>query len=58
MNLDEGAIGLGLIIWAVAAWLTHVIACIKTASWALLIIGSIIFPISWVHGTGLWFGAF
>jgi hypothetical protein len=45
-------------IWVVAAWLTHVVACIKTASWALLFIGSIIFPISFVHGTGVWFGAF
>ena len=45
-------------LWLVAAWLTHVIVCIKSASWALLIIGSIIFPISWVHGTGLWLGIF
>jgi len=48
----------GIVVWGFAAWLTHVITCIKTASWALLIIGSIVFPISWVHGTGVWFGAF
>lgn len=48
----------GIVIWAVLAWLTHVVACIKTASWALLIIGSVVFPISWVHGTGLWIGLF
>jgi hypothetical protein len=51
-------LGFLLTIWFGAAWLTHVIACIKTASWALLIIGSIIFPISWVHGTGIWLGIF
>ena len=45
-------------LWFAAAWLTHVIVCIKTTSWALLIIGSIIFPISWVHGTGVWLGIF
>ena len=55
---DGEGIALVLIIWAVAAWLTHVVACIKTTSWALLFIGSIIFPISWVHGTGLWLGIF
>lgn len=55
---DGEGIALALIIWAVAAWLTHVVACIKTASWALLIIGSVVFPISWVHGTGLWLGIF
>lgn len=54
----EGLIISTMGLWVVAAWLTHVVACIKTASWALLVIGSIIFPISFVHGTGLWFGAF
>lgn len=54
----EDLIAPGLIIWVVLSWLTHVIACIKTASWALLIIGSIVFPIAWVHGTGLWIGLF
>jgi hypothetical protein len=48
----------GLLLWGFAAWLTHVIACIKTASWALLFIGTFLFPISFVHGTGLWLGIF
>ena len=56
MDAEKIAGFLGL--WFAAAWLTHVIVCIKTTSWALLIIGSIIFPISWVHGTGVWFGMF
>jgi len=55
---DGELFGFAIIVWAVCAWITHVIACIQTASWALLIIGSIIFPISWVHGTGIWLGIF
>lgn len=45
-------------IWVVAAWLTHVVICIKSASWALLFLGTFIFPISFVHGTGAWLGIF
>lgn len=47
-----------LVFWVAASWLTHVIVCIKAASWALLFIGAIIFPIAWVHGTGVWIGIF
>lgn len=50
-----GAIfGLALI----AAWLTHIIVSIQTASWVLLLAGAILFPIGIVHGIGIWFGAF
>lgn len=49
---------IGLVAWLFFAWLTHVVACIQSASWALLFIGSFIFPIAWVHGTGIWLGAF
>ena len=41
----------------VAAWLTHVIVCIKSASWLFLLAGAIFFPIGIVHGIGVWFGA-
>lgn len=44
-------------IW-VATWITHVIVCIKTSAWILLIIGIFVPPIGWVHGAGVWFGAF
>ena len=40
----------------IAAWITHVIASIKTAAWVLLVIGAILFPIGIVHGMGIWFG--
>ena len=45
-------------VWLILAWFTHVFVCIKTASWGFLIAGAIVFPIAWVHGTGLWFGWF
>jgi hypothetical protein len=41
-----------------AAWLTHVIVCIKAGSWGFLIAGAIFFPVGIIHGIGLWFGAF
>lgn len=56
--MDEDVIIGGLVVWFIAAWLTHVVVCIKSSSWALLFLGSFIFPISWVHGTGVWFGIF
>lgn len=57
-NSDLGAlIGLGLVAWVIASWLTHVIVCIKAASWGFLIAGAIFFPVAVIHGTGVWFGA-
>lgn len=50
-------IALSLLAWVIAAWITHVVVCIKTASWGFLIAGAIMFPIAWVHGTGVWLGA-
>jgi hypothetical protein len=50
-------VSLALLVWVAAAWLTHVVVCIKTASWAFLIAGALLFPVAIVHGTGLWFGA-
>lgn len=45
-----------LFLYIFAAWLTHVIVCIKTTSWLFLIAGAICFPVAVVHGTGIWFG--
>ena len=44
-------------LWFIAAWATHVIVCLKTASWGFLIAGALMFPVAVVHGTGSWFGA-
>ncbi len=53
----EGEIAVILILWIIAAWFTHIIVCFKTASWGFLIAGALFFPVAWVHGTGIWFGA-
>jgi hypothetical protein len=50
------AIAFGLVSFA--AWLTHVIVCLKTASWGFLIAGAICAPVGVVHGIGVWVGAF
>lgn len=44
-------------IAAIAAWLTHVIVCIKAGSWFFLIAGAIFAPVGVIHGVGIWFGA-
>jgi hypothetical protein len=46
------------IVWVALAWLTHVVVCLKTASWGFLLAGAIFFPVGCVHGTGIWFGVF
>ncbi|RVT97911.1 hypothetical protein EOD42_08970 [Rhodovarius crocodyli] len=56
-NEAAGAFGLLLAVTLFAAWLTHVIACIKAASWLFLIAGGICAPVAVVHGVGIWFGA-
>lgn len=47
-----------VVIWLIAAWLTHIFVCLKTAAWGFLIAGAIVFPVAWIHGTGLWLGWF
>lgn len=53
---DAEVIGFGLVIWIIAAWITHVVVCLKTGAWGFLVAGAIVFPIAWFHGTGVWFG--
>ena len=48
---------LAVLVWVFASWITHVVICIKTASWGFLIAGAIMFPVAVIHGTGSWFGA-
>lgn len=42
----------------VAAWITHVIVCIKASAWILLAFGCIVAPVGVIHGIGIWFGVF
>lgn len=46
----------GLVI--IESWFTHIVVCLKAASWGFLIAGAIFFPVAVVHGVGIWFGAF
>jgi len=49
--------GFLILSWMIASWFTHVIVCFKTAAWGFLIGGALFFPVAFVHGTGIWFGA-
>ena len=45
-------------VWIVSAWVTHIIVCVASESWGLLIAGALGAPIGVIHGTGYWFGFF
>jgi hypothetical protein len=47
-----------IIGWIVAAWMTHIVVCLQSGTWGFLIAGAIVFPIAWIHGTGIWLGIF
>jgi len=51
-------LGLVFVFSLVAAWITHVIVCIKASAWVLLAFGCIIAPVGVIHGFGVWLGAF
>ena len=45
-----------ILLTILAAWATHVITCLSTASWGFLIAGALFFPVGIVHGLGIWIG--
>jgi hypothetical protein len=47
-----------LAVGTAAAWITHVIVCIKASAWVLLLFGCVVAPVGVIHGVGVWFGAF
>ena len=56
---EDMFIALGAIVFVLlvfASWVTHVLVCIKTSAWILLICGIFVPPIGWIHGFGNWFG--
>ena len=57
-EISSEVIGIALFIWAIGSWITHIVYCIDTQQFGLLIAGAIFFPIGMIHGTGLWFGFF
>jgi hypothetical protein len=46
----------GAILTSIAAWVTHVVVCIKSASYLFLIAGAILPPVGVIHGWGVWLG--
>ena len=57
MNENLGLLGLiALILTAVAGWFTHIISCLITGKYMLLIAGALVPPVGVIHGIGLWFG--
>jgi hypothetical protein len=50
-------LGVGITLWAIASWLTHIIVCLGAGKWGFLIAGALVFPIAVIHGTGIWFNA-
>jgi hypothetical protein len=59
MNAALTAATAVILLWIAfaAAWLTHVIVCIKTASYIFLLAGGLVAPIGIIHGFGVWIGA-
>ena len=41
---------------ALSPWINHLVYCFKTEKYLLLITGSIVAPVGWLHGLGLFFG--
>ena len=50
-------LGLALIGILGGSWLTHIMVCLSEGSWGFLVAGALFFPVAWVHGIGVWFGA-
>lgn len=56
MNNATGITSVILLGTIFAAWFTHIIHCLMTAKYLLLIAGAFIAPVGVIHGIGLWFG--
>lgn len=57
MNRDNNDVGCWIFMALLAAWLTHIIVCLKDGEWGFLIAGALFFPVAIIHGVGCWFGA-
>jgi hypothetical protein len=56
--MDGSIMSLLVVAWVFLAWFTHVVVCIKSASWIFLLAGAVFFPVGCLHGTGVWLGVF
>jgi len=48
--------GIAAVFVALAAWFTHVIVCLSSAKYLLLIAGAFVFPVGIIHGVSVWLG--
>lgn len=51
-------LGVAFALACIAAWITHVVVCIKTSAWILLLFGCAVAPVGVIHGVGVWLGVF
>lgn len=40
----------------IAAWVTHIVACIQAGAYILLAIGALLPPVGVIHGVMIWMG--
>lgn len=55
-NLVGGFLAIATVLGAIAAWITHVVACIQAGAMFLLLIGIFVPPIGLIHGVMVWCG--
>lgn len=47
---------ISLFMGGIFLWVTHVLICIKSSAWILLIFGILVPPVGLIHGFGYWAG--
>lgn len=56
----QGLINIAIVLFwitvSLAPILTHIVYCFQSEKYVLLLAGTLIFPVGWFHGIGLWFG--
>jgi len=57
MDSPLGSIfGIVIGLASIGAWLTHIVTCITTEAWILLLMGAVVFPVGIIHGAMVWLG--
>jgi hypothetical protein len=56
LDLSTALVGLLMISFCYAAWLTSIVFCAANGARPLLIAAAAFFPIGIIHGIGVWFG--
>lgn len=49
-------LGVGLLIFSLGGWITHVVFCLSHGRWGFLVAGALVFPIAIIHGWMIWLG--